>query len=68
MSGDVDEVRRILAARPVAVNDKGGREGWEPLLVLGYARLPIAQAADNAVAIATLLLDAGADPNLHWTF
>ena len=66
--GDLAEVDRILAARPLAVFEKGGREGWEPLLFLCYGRLPVSAAADNAVAIATALLDHGADPNSHWSF
>jgi uncharacterized protein len=66
--GDVKEVARILRARPGAAQDRGGREGWEPLLFLCYARLPTAAAADNAVAIATALLDHGADPNSAWTY
>ena len=40
-----------------------GPKGWEPLLYLCYARLPLPAAEANAVAIATALLDAGADPN-----
>ncbi len=40
-----------------------GPKGWEPLLYLCYARLPIPEVEANAVAIATALLDAGADPN-----
>lgn len=66
--GDVAEVHRILAATPSSACTKGGREGWEPLLYLCYGRLPIATAADNAVAIAQALLDHGADPNCHWTY
>jgi len=65
--GDTDEVRRRLSARRAAVSEKGGREGWEPMLFLCYGRLPTAPAAANAVAIATLLLDHGADPNVEWT-
>src|SRR5262245_37902808 len=40
----------------------GGKE-WEPLLYLCFTRLPLAKANDNAIAIARLLLDQGADPN-----
>jgi len=40
-----------------------GPKGWEPLLYLAFTRLPLAAANDNAVAIARLLLDHGADPN-----
>jgi ankyrin repeat protein len=41
-------------------------KGWEPLLYLAFTRLPLAKANDNAVAIARLLLDRGADPNVHF--
>ena len=40
-----------------------GPKGWEPLLHLAFTRLPIQPVTDNAVAIATLLLDNGANPN-----
>ncbi len=40
-----------------------GPKGWTPLLYLAFTRLPIRASNENAVAIARLLLDAGADPN-----
>ena len=40
-----------------------GAKGWTPLLFLSFTRLPIAESTQNALAIARLLLDAGADPN-----
>jgi hypothetical protein len=40
-----------------------GAKGWTPLLHLAFTRLPIRASNDNAVEIARLLLDAGADPN-----
>ena len=43
-----------------------GPKGWEPLLYLCFTRLPVAAATDNAVAIAHLLLDHGADPNVYF--
>ena len=43
-----------------------GPKGWEPLSYLCFTRLPLAKANDNAVAIARLLLDAGADPNAYF--
>ena len=43
-----------------------GPKGWEPLLYLCFTRLPLAAANDNAVAIARMLLDLGADPNAHF--
>jgi uncharacterized protein len=71
--GDLEEVKRILAERPEAAYEPGGPQRrrrrkereqlWTPLLHLCYGRLPLAAAADNAVAIARLLLDHGASPN-----
>jgi hypothetical protein len=40
-----------------------GAKGWTPLLYLCFTRLPLANANDNAVDIARMLLAAGADPN-----
>jgi ankyrin repeat protein len=40
-----------------------GPKGWTPLLYLAFTRLPIRASNEHAVAIARLLLDAGADPN-----
>jgi ankyrin repeat protein len=39
-----------------------GKE-WTPLLFLCFTRLPLPDVAENAVGIAKLLLDHGADPN-----
>lgn len=71
--GDLEEVERILAERPEAACEPGGPQRrrhlsereklWTPLLHLCYGRLPLATAAENAVAIARLLLDHGANPN-----
>jgi ankyrin repeat protein len=61
--GDLDEVRRRLADDPAAATQKGGPKEWEPLLYLAYSRLPVPAASDNALEIATLLLDNEADPN-----
>lgn len=43
-----------------------GPKGWTPLLFLAFTRLPLAEVSEHAVAIATLLLDRGADPNDHF--
>jgi ankyrin repeat protein len=64
--GDLDETRRILDAQPSLVNAKGGSRGWEPILYLTYARLPLSAVRDNAVAIARELLDRGANPNAYY--
>jgi ankyrin repeat protein len=43
-----------------------GPINWEPLLYLSFTRLSLRAANDNAVAIATLLLDHGANPNAYF--
>jgi ankyrin repeat protein len=66
VAGNVDEVQRVLETRPDAVREKGGVEGWEPLLRLGYNRLPMPNAAETGLRIAELLLAHGADANAWW--
>jgi ankyrin repeat protein len=63
-AGRLETVRTMLAADPEAANRKGGPLGWEPILYLAYMRLP--GTDEDAVEIATLLFDAGADPNASW--
>ena len=43
-----------------------GPKTWEPLLFLCFTRLPLPAANDNALEIARLLLDNGADPNAYF--
>ena len=43
-----------------------GSKGWEPLSYLCFTRLPLPSVADNAAAIARVLLDHGADPNVSF--
>lgn len=62
---DLDAVRAFLARDPNLANDCHPYDGWSPLLRLAYARLPIEAVEQNALAIATALLDAGADPNAN---
>lgn len=64
---DLDTVRAFLAKHPRAATEKCAFDGWTPLVRLAYARLPTAAAAVHPLSIATLLLDAGADPNTGWT-
>jgi hypothetical protein len=64
LCGDLAGVERILAERRAAATEKGGLQGWEPLLYVCYGRLPIPAAGENAVAIAHALLDCGADPSI----
>jgi uncharacterized protein len=61
--GNLKEVARVLAERPEAAREAGGSRGWTPILYLSYTRLSHTPTIDNAVAIATLLLDHGANPN-----
>jgi hypothetical protein len=63
--GDVGEVERLLKQDRRAASMSGGERRWEPLLYLAYARLPVATASENSVAIAELLLDHGANPNVQ---
>jgi ankyrin repeat protein len=64
---DVDSVRTFLRKNSSAVHDRNVFDGWAPLVRLAYTRVPIEAASANALAIATLLLDAGADPNAGWS-
>jgi ankyrin repeat protein len=64
--GDLERVKHILADEPNAASRKGGARNWEPLLYLCATRLPLAAARENAVAIARVLLDHGADPNAYY--
>jgi ankyrin repeat protein len=57
--GDVAEVERRLARDPGAAVALGGPKDWSALAYVAYGRLDAA----NGVAIARLLLAAGADPN-----
>lgn len=66
-AGDVGTVRTLLAKDASLADQRGGPDGWTPLLRLAYTRLPIAAASDNAVEIAELLLDHGASPTIGWS-
>jgi ankyrin repeat protein len=62
--GDLEEVQRRLTENPAVATTSGGPRGWPPLLYLCSARFPDRGAwSDQAVGIATLLLDHRADPN-----
>ncbi len=43
-----------------------GPKGWDPLLYLCFTRLPLDAANDNAVTVAKMLLDNGANPNSYF--
>lgn len=66
--GDLGSAQGMLTRNPAAASEPGGPQRWVPLLFLTYGRLPVPAASDNAIAIATLLLDHGADPNACWTY
>jgi ketosteroid isomerase-like protein len=61
-TGDVDAARDLLDRDPSQASLIGGPYGWEPLLYLTYARVPLGPGR-SAVAVARLLLEHGADPN-----
>jgi ankyrin repeat protein len=67
LAHDIDAVRAFLAKDRKIANRPSDFDGWTPLARLAYARLPIPAVAVNALPIATLLLDAGADPGLVTT-
>ncbi|HEX5421120.1 MAG TPA: ankyrin repeat domain-containing protein [Gammaproteobacteria bacterium] len=60
-SGNAGAVERFVASHPESVSEKGGPQGWQPLQYVCYGRLPVAAFAENSVAIARRLIDAGAD-------
>lgn len=61
--GNLAYVRDALREHPEAARAAGGARGWTPLLYLTYTRLTHQPTIDNALAIARLLLDHGANPN-----
>ncbi|MCG7597640.1 ankyrin repeat domain-containing protein [Mycobacterium sp. PSTR-4-N] len=62
-AADVDALSRHLRADAVAARRSGGPLRWTPLMYLCYSRVPVDRTADETLTAATLLLDAGADPN-----
>jgi ankyrin repeat protein len=66
VAGDLAEVERRLAADASSASLAGGPRNWLPLQYLCYARLPLAPAGEDAVAIARALLAAGADAKATW--
>ena len=57
-TGDAVAAQAFLDGDPDAANRPGGPFGWEPLLYLAYSRI-----GGDALPVARLLLDHGADPN-----
>jgi ankyrin repeat protein len=64
---DIEAVQEFLKKDPSLANQPGGPDGWTPLLRLAYTRIPTDALKQNAVEIATVLLDHGADPNAAWS-
>ncbi len=64
-TGQVDEVSRRLAARPAAVSEPTGPNGWQPILYACFSRLLRADPdrAPQIREVVRRLLAAGADPN-----
>jgi ankyrin repeat protein len=62
---DTASVRALLTRHSTLAQERSTFDGWTPLLRLAYVRLP-GQIEREALAIAQLLLDAGADPNAGW--
>ena len=63
--GEADEVSRRLAARPAAVSEPTGPNGWEPILYACFSRLLRGdpERAPGIREVVRRLLAAGADPN-----
>lgn len=60
-AGDLAAARALLAADPGLASVEGGPFRWPPLLYLAYSRIEPPGA--DPLAVASLLLGAGADPN-----
>ena len=67
-TGNIEAVRRLLAADATLARCDGGTRNWDPLLYLCFSRLLRLDdaCAERMLEIAELLLDAGADPNSSW--
>ena len=65
VTGEADEVARRLAARPAAVSEPTGPNGWEPILYACFSRLLRGdpERAPGIREVVRRLLAAGADPN-----
>ena len=61
--GDLAAARRFLNDDPGCVDRTGGPLNWKPLLYLAYSRIDSDDPDHDPLAVARLLLDAGADPN-----
>lgn len=62
-AGDTKALAAHLRTDPSLATAAGGPFGWHPVTYLCYSRVPLPSARDDSLAAASLLLDAGADPN-----
>lgn len=62
-AADPVALARHLDAGPDLATTNGGPFAWVPLMYLCYGRAPLERSQDEVLTAATLLLDAGADPN-----
>jgi ankyrin repeat protein len=67
-TGEADEVSRLLAARPAAVNEPTEPNGWEPILYACFSRLLRGdpERAPGIREVVRRLLAAGADPDASY--
>lgn len=61
--GDEAAVERFLSEDAASVNRTGGPFNWEPLLYVAYSRIDSDAPGHDPLAVARLLLAAGADPD-----
>jgi ankyrin repeat protein len=67
-TGEHDEVSRRLTARPAAVSEPTGPDGWAPILYACFSRLLCGdpERAPGIREVVRVLLAAGADPNAFY--
>ncbi|WNV85608.1 ankyrin repeat domain-containing protein [Umezawaea sp. Da 62-37] len=63
-----DDVAGLLAEEPGRAVERGGPSGWRPLFHLVYSRFDPDVPVERVLAVARLLLDAGADPDDGYLF
>jgi ankyrin repeat protein len=65
-NGEADPLRADGGSENDLIRRDWGTKGWQPLSYLCFTRLPLQAVARNAAAIASALLDNGADPNAYF--